>query len=562
MKLIAQRLALGRPATPLHSFARLYRHACKRWIKKYFAAMRKRWIRMPVYVSLALLVAFLAFLLFERVRGQISLAYYQHQLAAKGERLTWKALIPPMPEGENGAPEIFATIQRLETGECLPQHVPPRMMPTPAGRAVVGFRETEWVEGKDTFRWEQLAPDLKANERTLAQIRVALEKPVLNNQLDYSQGFKIPFTHLAPAKSLASWFGPAGQLALHEGKNHEALGHVIALVRLPRLLAEDRLVISELVRISIGAMARVATWEALQATNWTEGDLAVLQKAWESQGFATAMVRSLEGERAYDDTAYELVRKSNKETIEALYGLEDFFDRQPGTSSDSQPYSDKVMKFLKRQVYGRFWCFAWSHQDQRHSLETTQHVLEIARIANETKSLAPVQPALSRLEEEAELKSHYDQWRYPVSQQYISTLPNTVEKAMRAETERSIAICAIALRRFWLRHGKLPPNLAALVPEFLTSVPIDYMDGKPMKYHPNADGTFALYSVGEDGKDDGGDGSLLPDKPNSRNLWWWRDFVWPLPALPEEVEAYRQKAAKNQPLSPALRRLYGFRITS
>ncbi len=544
VKWIAQRLAMG--TSGYASRVTLVKDG----LKKYFAAMRKRWIKMPVYVLLALLAVLLAFLLFERVRGQISLAYYQHQLAAKGERLTWKALIPPMPDGENGAPEIFEAIKRLKKGMCLPQHGPPRMMLTSAGRAMVGFRETEWVEGEDTYRWEQLAPDLKTNEATLAQIRVALEKPVLNNQLDYSLGFKMPFTHLAPAKSLTSWFGPAGQLALHEGKSHDALGHVIALIRLPRLLAEDRIVISELVGIAIGATAKAATWEALQVADWTEEDLSALQKAWESQEFASAMVRSLEGERIFGDTAFQLFRKSNQETIQALYGLEDFLAdndterRQWETYARNLPYGDAVVSFLKKQVYCRIWRFAWSHQDQQRNLEAMQRLLEIARTAADKKTLAAFQPALAQLDEATQLNNIYDRLRYPNSQS-VFTLSKAVDKAMRAETERSITICAIVLKRSWLRHGKLPSNLAALVPEFLTSVPIDYMDGKPMKYHLNADGSFTLYSVGEDGKDDGGDGSLIPDQTNARNLWWRRDFIWPLPALPEEVEAYRQKAAKN-----------------
>src|SRR6266404_4374149 len=35
------------------------------------------------------------------------------------------------------------------------------------------------------------------------------------------------------------------------------------------------------------------------------------------------------------------------------------------------------------------------------------------------------------------------------------------------------------------------------VPAFLPMVPVDYMDGKPVKYRPGANHTFILYSVGE-----------------------------------------------------------------
>ena len=115
---------------------------------------------------------------------------------------------------------------------------------------------------------------------------------------------------------------------------------------------------------------------------------------------------------------------------------------------------------------------------------------------------------------------------------------------MRAETDRSLTLCAIALKRYSLRYGKLPESLKMLVPEFLSSLPVDYMDGKPIKYRLHNDGSFTLYSVGEDGKDNDGDLSL-PEGSKSKDLWRRRDYVWPEPATLEEVEAYRKEAYKN-----------------
>jgi hypothetical protein len=116
---------------------------------------------------------------------------------------------------------------------------------------------------------------------------------------------------------------------------------------------------------------------------------------------------------------------------------------------------------------------------------------------------------------------------------------------MRAETERSLVIGAIALKRYSLRHGRLPDTLDALVPEFLSSVPVDYMDGKPLKYRSNGDGTFRLYSVGANFIDDGGDATLLPDEIHARAPWARKDVVWPMPATAEELDAYRKESAKN-----------------
>jgi hypothetical protein len=196
------------------------------------------------------------------------------------------------------------------------------------------------------------------------------------------------------------------------------------------------------------------------------------------------------------------------------------------------------------ELYSQVWRFAWSHQNERCYLEQMQHLLEVARAAVVKKSLADVQPAFARLEEESTSKNWYDRLRCP-SLLVVPQISHHVKKAMRAETERSLTLCAVALKRYSLRYGKMPASLDSLVPEFLSSVPIDYMDGKPVKYHLNADGSFTLYSVGEDGKDDGGDTAMSRRMTRRRNLWEERDFVWPSPALPDEIEAYREEARKN-----------------
>src|SRR5438445_9227345 len=168
--------------------------------------MVRKW-RFKILVVILLIPALLIlFLICERVRGAISLARYKRQLMAKGEKLTPADLARPPAAGKNGVPEIISATKELKEGAVLPKAYPPRMRLTRAGRAIVCFRESEWVDDKQTNDWEHLAADLEANEATLRRIRVALEKPIMNNDLDYSQGFKMKFSHLMPPKSLTQWF--------------------------------------------------------------------------------------------------------------------------------------------------------------------------------------------------------------------------------------------------------------------------------------------------------------------------------------------------------------------
>ena len=67
-----------------------------------------------------------------------------------------------------------------------------------------------------------------------------------------------------------------------------------------------------------------------------------------------------------------------------------------------------------------------------------------------------------------------------------------------------MARVACALERFRLAQGNYPETLDALSPQFIESLPHDVIGGQPLKYHRTDYGQFALYSIGWNGKDDGG----------------------------------------------------------
>jgi len=125
----------------------------------------------------------------------------------------------------------------------------------------------------------------------------------------------------------------------------------------------------------------------------------------------------------------------------------------------------------------------------------------------------------------------------------IPVKERAVLKAMRAQTEEGIVRTAIALERYRLAHHPYPVTLRDLVPALLHEVPIDCMDGHDLRYRLNPDGSYLLYSVGNDGVDNGGD----PTPVAGRNLGFLngQDWVWPRPATDGEVQAY--EAEQNKP---------------
>jgi hypothetical protein len=105
---------------------------------------------------------------------------------------------------------------------------------------------------------------------------------------------------------------------------------------------------------------------------------------------------------------------------------------------------------------------------------------------------------------------------------FVATVatPNFVKASQttaRNQTLANEAFLACGLERYRLAHGQYPETLEALVPQFAEKVPHDIVGGQPLKYRRTADGRFQLYSIGWNGKDDGG----TPGKSTPESDWVW-----------------------------------------
>ncbi len=116
------------------------------------------------------------------------------------------------------------------------------------------------------------------------------------------------------------------------------------------------------------------------------------------------------------------------------------------------------------------------------------------------------------------------------------------------EIEHRLTVAAIALERYRLSAGRYPEKLAELLPTHLKSVPIDLMDGQPMRYRRRDDGRYDLYSIGPNGIDENGNASSAAAAGTNKvalgSAMTWQsapDWVWPLPAEQDEIEADNEK---------------------
>jgi hypothetical protein len=168
------------------------------------------------------------------------------------------------------------------------------------------------------------------------------------------------------------------------------------------------------------------------------------------------------------------------------------------------------------------WRLAWMDFDKAQYLKQAQWTLDLARRAADRKSIAEFYGLPSKF---PEAQNGYDVYRLVLSWNEAPDV-GSLYKAMHFETRREMTLTAIALKRYQLRTGQFPATLRELQTESLDEVPHDWLDGKPLRYRVNPDGTFTLYSVGGDRRDDGGDANSI-DPPRLASIWDGRDAVWP-----------------------------------
>jgi hypothetical protein len=141
---------------------------------------------------------------------------------------------------------------------------------------------------------------------------------------------------------------------------------------------------------------------------------------------------------------------------------------------------------------------------------------------------ADYQTFMEAFPREMMLKLELEGESHPFAKMMLPSLERAVRTHFHAVTERRLAATALAVR--WASVdavGKLPARLADLSPRYLPAVPKDPMGvDRVLGYKPDG-ARPVLYSVGEDGEDDGGSEKPAPIR-SDQGRWGTRDAVVPL----------------------------------
>ena len=470
---------------------------------------------------------------------------YIAELKAKGEPMDLAQVIPPpVPPEQNGVSFITNAFANLKSESLIANNPPPAMRAVSMGKAMIGWQQPDIRSFDGTNVWEDLGRELVAAKSDLASFQCLTNHPVLDFNLDYQKGFDLRLPNLALLKKSAQWLSASAVYNLHQGNPKNACADVRAMLAVAKGETDERPPISQLVRIAIVAIGANATWEILQNPNVSDDDLAQLQQDWQSLKFTAPIEQAMMFNRVENVQEFEQTRKSS-EKFNKFWG---YFYYAPETPVQENMIPRSMLKprslLLKNWDEIR-WRWFWSYQDELYGLQSYQIVIDATRVAETNKSFQVSQSFTSaKLAQLNQKKDSIDGLRGILSADWLDA---ALRKAVSAEITQNMVVTAIALKRYDLRHQQLPTTLKELTPEFLPSVPIDCMDGQPLRYRQNADGTFLLYSVGANGVDDGGDPSLEKYVTGSNHYWQndhALDWVWPQSATPKEIKNYYAQPPK------------------
>jgi hypothetical protein len=473
-----------------------------------------RRIGMALGLILAILIAVVWS---SRGQGRRALAAYKAELIAQGEKLSVDEVVsPPAPANELADAQFSAAAARLQGCAIQPGSFRFVDFPVPGQMRPLSAVTNLGDRGASVVTWSRWESELEVMGPHLEELHRILRSPAGRSSIDYRNSFaKIP--NLVGRRVAAQWLAGEAFAAAHATNNAAALEALQALLASVELHREDPTLAHLMIRVAVSGLAFDATCAVLQSPGWTDAQLAELQLAWRRPEFLDSLTVALEVQRIGDLALFEQSRTN---------GLR--LARNAMTFGTPRPVS--VGTVFEDYLLDPMWKTAWADEDQLFFLKGYQPILTVSRAARQHHSWLRLSGDLDRAYASFPT-NRLDRFRHLLSLMTLGSPNRAMEYLFRAETQRSLCLAALALRRYELRHGQPPPDLAALTPELLESVPLDHVDGQPVRYRLQADHSWRLYSVGLDGRDDGGE--ALPAKEWSRyqSIWDGRDAVWPWTGL-------------------------------
>ncbi|MDB5293272.1 MAG: hypothetical protein JWL69_4513 [Phycisphaerales bacterium] len=356
--------------------------------------------------------------------------------------------------------------------------------------------------------WDDQTPDLAEpttaailarHASTIAMLRQAGALPECRFEHDFAHpSFSILLPELAQVRTAASLLRLHARSEIAQGRVNSAMTDMGAIFQLGAHLGREPLIVCSMIAFGIDSFGANALQEMLPAVTRPE-QLAGLNIA-DASSIPHIMRRSLQGEEAFGLTTFADV---------AAGRLSEFDVR--GISVP--PESSGVPSLGDAFAGGLFRLFLLTDDVDAYRSAMQQF---------QQAAVEPYSQSRTRLAQiERGIQEHP---KGLLTNVIIPALMTSTKRSARVQAMHEMAQAAVAATRYRLDRGAFPAKLADLMPKYLDEVPVDPFDGNPLRMSVK-DGSVVIYSIGPDGKDDGG--APFDDKKHTG------DFVFHLkPPIP------------------------------
>ncbi len=488
-----------------------------------------RWILAPVDIVVFCVIPAVAMWCgIESVQGALRWNRLSRDLIAQGERLDIKDVIPPpVPDAQNFAStplfaELFKSspagsgdvpssahsnaIQKFAVFSLPDAYLSKRTnddtSPHLLDEWAVAFEKAradratnaalrdaypsypQAPPGSDTA--SQVLNSLSIADDALAVICRDSQRPYSRFPARWAESyFELTLPHLGQIKGLHRHLNLRIAARLAKGDRAGAWDNLECSLRLADALRDEPLLISQLVRIAQLAVANEGFGRGITAHAWTDDQLQTLQRRFEAMDVIGVVPFALEGERA------EVIQTMNLLIAQ-------------GVRISSVGETGRTPSGLMARISG-FMGQGIIRANQAAIVQMETDAIRNGRRLVSNRATLDGRGEAARFEEStsAGLRKPYSP-RDLMARMLMPAFAKFLARAVRSQTLQTSAAIACAVERHYLKRGSYPDTLDALVPEFLKEIPTDPMDLKPMRYRRTDTGSFIVWSVGENGIDDGG----------------------------------------------------------
>jgi hypothetical protein len=311
---------------------------------------------------------------------------------------------------------------------------------------------------------------LAANTKALELLHGAAGIPACRYPFNYKKGQGILLTWLAGIRKATFLLACETLVYTDQGEKDKVAQSIAAGLAVGDSLLMEPVLTSQLVRGSIRSAVLTNLERVLSSHQLSMEQLAAIDRGLARGSDPNAYYRGLVGERA---------------------SHLDLLQERGGLNSISSSAGYKPIGPVGSTVYSGLGLM---RRDQGEYLEIMASRLKVWELPESQRLSA----AKAMDEEVKRIPSTHVGTRM-----LVGPLALIDEVQLRSMAQLRAARTGLAIERYRLKAGSLPPNLDALVPEYMAAVPLDPFTGQAIKYKPLAKG-YVVYSVGNDLSDDGG----------------------------------------------------------